>query len=247
MSNVNDVYFKGHYKNIWKEMIPQELSTREVEFIVTYFKLQPGMSVLDMMCGHGRHTVPLARKGIEVTAVDNLPEYIEEITNTAAAEDLPIEAIESDMLSFRTEKNFDLAICMGNSLNFFPPSDVKMILSNLSSQIKKGGALLINSWSLAEIAIRSFKDKTWGYAGDIKMLSDAKYLFNPARIETENIFISPNGETETKTGIDYIYSIAEMETFLLEAGLRLTLNYSIPGKKEFAFGDGRSYMIAEKI
>ena len=158
MSNVNDVYFDGTYKNIWKEMMPQEFSTREVEFILNYFKLQPGMNVLDMMCGHGRHTIPLAQQGISVTAVDNLNEYIEEIKKTAASENLPIEAFASDILSFSTEKTFDLAICMGNSLNFFPYDDVKTILVKLSSRLKVGGSLLINSWSLAEIAIRTFKD-----------------------------------------------------------------------------------------
>ena len=47
-------------------------------------------------------------------------------------------------------------------------------------------------------------------------------------------------------GIDYIYSVNEMEAMLKNAGLSLKEVYSIPGKKKFTIGDPRAYIIAEK-
>lgn len=39
MSNINDSFFNGYYKNIWKTIIPAELTAKEVEFMLPYFKL----------------------------------------------------------------------------------------------------------------------------------------------------------------------------------------------------------------
>ena len=82
--NVNNSFFDGQYKEIWRAFIPEELTRRELDFIVQYFNLNPEHKVLDIMCGYGRHAIGLARRGINVAAVDNLREYIEEIQQAFA-------------------------------------------------------------------------------------------------------------------------------------------------------------------
>lgn len=41
MSNINDSFFNGYYKNIWKTIIPAELTAKEVEFMLPYFNRSP--------------------------------------------------------------------------------------------------------------------------------------------------------------------------------------------------------------
>jgi len=247
MVNVNDSYFDGYYKEIWRNIIPDELTNKEVDFIFSYFNLQQGSNVLDIMCGYGRHAIALAKKGIKITAVDNLPDYINEIKNVAEKENLPLQAFQADIANYKTESLFDLVICMGNSLNFFTPQDTSCILASISSSLKLGAHLLINTWSLAEIVIKNFKDKSWSTVGDLKLLADSKFLFHPTRIETQSIIISVDGKEEIKTGIDYIYSINEMEMMLKNVGLSVKEVYSIPGKKKFTIGEPRAYIIAQKF
>jgi len=246
MENVNDSYFDGYYKEMWRTIIPEELTIKEVDFILSYFNLQPRSKVLDLMCGYGRHAIALAKKGISVTAVDNLDDYIKEIKQTAENENLPINAIKSGVLEYKTDDKFDLVLCMGNSLNFFNPDDTSLILSKIFSYLKSNGHLLINTWSLAEIAIKQFKDKQWSQVGDMKYVVGSKYLFHPTRIESEHLIITPDGKTETKTAIDYIFSVAEMESILNKAGLTLKEIYSIPGRKKFTLGEPRAYIVAGK-
>ena len=119
------------------QLIPAELTVKETDFMIRHFGLQPGNKVLDIMCGYGRHAIALAEKGISVTAVDNLSEYIDEITETARNKNLPIRAIKADVIHYEPNDIFDLAICMGNSICFFDRDDtvklLKMISSHLSS------------------------------------------------------------------------------------------------------------------
>ena len=246
MENVNDSYFDGYYKEMWRTIIPEELTLKEIDFMLPYFNLQPGSKVLDLMCGYGRHAIALAKKGISVTAVDNLDDYINEIKKITEKENLPISAVKSGVIEYKTNDKFDLILCMGNSLNFFNPDDTLQILLKISSYLKGKGYLLINTWSLAEIAIKQFKDKQWSQVGDMKYIVDSKYLFHPTRVETEHLIIAPDGKTETKTAIDYIFSVAEMEAMLNKAGLVLKEIYSIPGKKKFTLGEPRAYIVAEK-
>lgn len=247
MSNINDSYFDGHYKDIWKEIIPEELTVKEVDFMLGYFELKPGSQVLDLMCGYGRHAIALGRKGIHVTAVDNLPDYVNELKAKVAQEKLPVEAFQSDILSFKTSTQFDLAICMGNSINFFDAADTQKLIKMVSSSLKPGGHILINSWSIAEIAVKNFKEKSWSKIGDKKFLVESSYLFNPARIESEHNIILADGSTEVKKGIDYIFSVNELGTMLKAAGLELEEVYSIPGKKKFTPGEPRAYLVAVKV
>jgi cyclopropane fatty-acyl-phospholipid synthase-like methyltransferase len=246
MANVNDSYFDGHYKEIWRKLIPDILTTREVSFILNYFNLKPGDSVLDLMCGYGRHAIALAQKGIHVMAIDNLKDYTDEIQSIAEKHNLPIEVINTDLVEFEIKGHFNLAICMGNSLNFFNPEDTRKILSKVQNHLVPGGHLLINSWSIAEIALPTFKERTEGFIDNLKFINDSKILEDPKRIEIKSQMVDEEGNTETKTAVDYIYSLKELENILTECRLSLTEVFSIPGKKNFSAGEPRAYIIAIK-
>jgi hypothetical protein len=65
-------------------------------------------------------------------------------------------------------------------------------------------------------------------------------------MEMNSIIMTDKGEREEKMGIDYIFSINEMEAMLNKTGFRLKEIYSIPGKKLFTVGEPRAYIVAEK-
>ena len=247
MENINDSYFDGYYKDIWRSLIPVELTVKETDFMLQYFNMHSGNKVLDIMCGYGRHAIDLAKKGIKVTAVDNLDEYINEIIETTGKDNLPIKPIKADLIKYETEEIFDLALCMGNSLCFFDRNDSLKILKMIAAHLKPGGHFLINTWMIAEIAFKNFHEKSWSQIGELKFITESKYHLQPSRIETDHLILAPDGKTETKKAVDYIYSVAEMELMLQEAGFVMKEVYSIPGRKKFTLGEPRAYIIAEKV
>jgi SAM-dependent methyltransferase len=184
---------------------------------------------------------------MNVTAVDNLPDYINEINGKSQSEELPIQCICTDVLEMQIDQEYDAVICMGNSLQFFNEEDVVRVLSNISEHLKPKGKLFINTWSIAEIAMNSFKEKSWSRIGELLFLTESKFLFHPTRVETNSIIINEAGEKEEKIGIDFIYSISELESMLNKNGFQLKEIYSIPGKKRFTVGEPRAYIVAEKI
>jgi len=244
--NINNSFFNGVYKEVWRQLIPDGLTKAENEWILQETKLQVGDRMIDLMCGYGRHALAIAKKGILVTAVDNLKEYVEEIKSIAQKENLPVECLEEDVLKLELDGEYHAAICMGNSICFFDTGDVLKIFLEVSKHLKTGCKFIICSWRLNEIVANGFKEKLWSYVGDRKFLADSKFLLSPSRIEIQNIFIDPDGKTEEKTAIDYIYSLNETEQMLNLAGFIMKEVWSIPGKKKFNLGEPRAYIVAEK-
>jgi SAM-dependent methyltransferase len=245
--NINSSFFDGYYKEIWRQIFPDKTTKAEVDFIVEEAKLDSASNILDLMCGYGRHALEFARRKINVTAVDNLPDYINEIKEKGVTENLPLQSICTDVLEMQIDQEYDAVICMGNSLQFFDEEDVVRLLLNISEHLKAKGMLFINTWSVAEIAMTSFKEKSWSRIGELLFLTESKFLFHPTRIETNSIIITDTGEKEEKTGVDFIYSISELESMFNKTGFQLKEIYSIPGKKRFAVGEPRAYIVAEKV
>lgn len=243
-TNINDTFFNSLYKDVWRQLVPNGLTEAEVDFIEDVGKLQSQAAVLDLMCGYGRHTLELARRGHTVTAVDNLPDYIEEIEEKSNG--LAVRTQLNSLTTMQLSDSYDAAICMGNSFSFFNKEEAQQILQTISAHLHTGGCFIINTWMLGEIAIRHFKEKEWFYAGEYKYLHDCRYLFNPARIESEHTIITPDGVVESYRGVDYIFTLSELGDLLKEAGLVIDGVYSTPRKKAFKMGDTRAYIVAYK-
>src|SRR5829696_6767773 len=97
--NANSTLFESFYKEIWRKLIPEGLTGTEADFIEELAGLKPGHCLLDIMCGFGRHSIELARRGYPVTAVDNLPDYINEIAAAAQEDKLCIKTVLEDISS----------------------------------------------------------------------------------------------------------------------------------------------------
>ncbi len=64
----------------------------EVDFLVDACALAPGMRVLDMGCGPGRHSLEMARRGFRVTGVDFTEQFVAFGQQRAAEEGFPERA-----------------------------------------------------------------------------------------------------------------------------------------------------------
>lgn len=244
--NVNSYFFEGEYKTIWKLSIPEGLTIAENNYILQECNLQAGNKLLDIMCGYGRNTLGLARKGIQVTAVDNCREYMDEIRAAAAAENLPVTCLEADVLQADYKEQFDAAICLGNSFSFFDAADTLRLLKNTAAQLKPGGRFIIQTMMIREIAERSFKEEAGGSVGNYRVQTKSRWLHNPERIETDFTMTREDGVEEHKLSVDYIFTFDELSNLIREAGMEVVKVYAIPGRKEYTAGEPRAYFVAEK-
>jgi 2-polyprenyl-3-methyl-5-hydroxy-6-metoxy-1,4-benzoquinol methylase len=246
IQNPTKTFYQSAYKEIWKHVFPKKITIAEIAYLEQATGLKPGDRILDLMCGYGRHSIELARKGFIVTAVDSLSDYVQEIKQNVKDENLFLQIIEADVLQLKLDEEFDLVICMGNSLSIFNYYDTLKIFEKVHSVLKPGGKFIFHSLMITEVVIKNFQEKSWHYVGDYRLLTDSKYLLRPTRIENELIMINKEGKTEEQKLVEYVFSFAEIEEMLNLSGFSITEIYGIPGKKSYSFGDPRVYIEAVK-
>ncbi len=99
------------------EFYDLEFAARELE-IPFYRKhaRQAGGPLLEVACGTGRLTLPIARDGGEITGLDISRPMLEQARLKAASEGLRVEWIEQDCRDMRLDKSFALIFSAANAM-----------------------------------------------------------------------------------------------------------------------------------
>ena len=79
-------FFREDYFEIYRDAFPAEHTAAEVDGVVSLLGLDAGARVLDLACGHGRHAIPLAKRGFDVTGYDLSEVFLERARADAEAE-----------------------------------------------------------------------------------------------------------------------------------------------------------------
>src|SRR5690348_1277225 len=89
-------FFGADYLQMYTFLTP-ERTEREVEGIVTLLNLPAGSALLDLCCGHGRHTIALARRGYQVSGLDLSPCFYSRPGPRPSERRVQVRWVESDM------------------------------------------------------------------------------------------------------------------------------------------------------
>ena len=108
-------------------------------------KLSPGQGDLavDLGCGPGCQSLPLAERGFRVVAIDFCQELLDELTTRAG--DLQITTVCDDLTDFDQHigEPPDLIVCMGDTLVHLPDTaSVDKSIDRVSSALKPGGTFV---------------------------------------------------------------------------------------------------------
>ncbi|MGC4044109.1 MAG: methyltransferase domain-containing protein [Armatimonas sp.] len=121
----------------------------EVDFLLDVCQLKPGMHVLDMGCGPGRHSLELARRGVSVTGVDFTDSFIEFAREAAASEGLSdrAEFVLADARDFVRPVHFDAAVCLceGAFALLQTDEDNVRVLRHIAASMKPGAPFLLTT------------------------------------------------------------------------------------------------------
>ncbi|MBX7084011.1 MAG: class I SAM-dependent methyltransferase [Nannocystaceae bacterium] len=114
---------------------------------------------LDLCCGPGRHAVPLAQRGLDVTAVDLSPWLLEVAGRRADEAGVAIEFVRQDMRSFVRPDQYDLVLNLYTSFGYFSSEAEDMrALKNMVESLREGGTIVIDTLGKEALAERLHAD-----------------------------------------------------------------------------------------
>src|SRR5262245_13296354 len=167
-------FFDHLYLTFYTPWQTPDMTAREVTFILAKLSLPPGGSVLDLCCGHGRHSLGLARRGYAVTGLDRSEPALTRARAAAVAESLPVRWVSPDMRPIPFQGEFD------GGLNWFTAFGLleddaqdQQALSAVGRALKPGGRFLLDVVNHAWL-MRNFQPRGWVAAPGGKTLTEER-------------------------------------------------------------------------
>jgi SAM-dependent methyltransferase len=109
-------------------------------FLLDYAKRLQG-PVLELGCGTGRVTIPLAQNGVDITGLDIVPAMIERAKQKAGG--LPIQWLTADARCFRLERSFRLIFETGSVFqHLLTRSDQEAFLDRVREHLEHSGRFI---------------------------------------------------------------------------------------------------------
>jgi len=236
-------FFSGPVLDVLRNMFPPQVTMAECDFIWQRLGLSPGMTLVDVPCGAGRHALEMARRGCKVTGVDLTPELIADAK--AAGAGLTVDFVVADMRDLPGPGRFDAAICFGNSFAYLDHAGNAAFLAAVRRALKPGGRFLLETRLVAESVFAMPRSRTWYPFGDTVMLHDTRY--DPTRrcLTSEYRFIQ-DGRMDCRTAEYTIYLFSELLAMLSAAGLEFEAAFGSLAGDPFALGAAGLYLSARR-
>lgn len=172
---------------------------------------------LDLCCGPGRHSIALAGRGINVTAVDRTKYLLDKAIEAAQEMNLQIEFVLEDMRSFVRPNTFDMALNIFTSFGYFgdKSEDIK-VLRNVYESLRPGGVFIMETTGKEPFA-RFFQTITSQQAADGSLLVLRHEILEDWTRAGEEWTLVKDGKVKTFKFQHMIYSGQELKDLLTEA------------------------------
>jgi SAM-dependent methyltransferase len=203
-------------------------------------------TVLDLCCGAGRFSIPVAKAALRVTGVDSTGYLLGKARAAAKRAKVSVEWVQQDMREFVRPEAFDLAVNLFTSFGYFENrEDDAQVLANVHRSLRHGGAFVIDLMGKEALA-RVAQPVALDVLPDGSKLVQRPHICDGwTRIRHEWILIR-DGTARTYRFQTNIYSGQELKELLLRAGFGEVKLYGSLEGEEYGLGAKRLVAVAKK-
>jgi 2-polyprenyl-3-methyl-5-hydroxy-6-metoxy-1,4-benzoquinol methylase len=153
-----------------------------------------GSHAVDLGAGFGMHSIPLARRGCSVLAIDTSAHLLEQMKERVSS--LPVTVVEDDLLGFQQyqDRPADLILCMGDTLTHLPDTaSVSTLFTRVAESLRPGGMFIAT--------LRDYASALVGTGRFIPVKSDADRILTcfleycTDHVDVHDILHERSGET----------------------------------------------------
>lgn len=174
-----------------------------------------GGELLDVPCGFGRHSIPLAEAGYRVTGVDRSQTLLDEAGRRSREPSFVLADYRELPLA---DASFDAALNLFSSLGYLGEDEDTRALTEIRRVLRPGGRLVIET-NHRDLLVTRWSDKDWYLLGEGRLLLEQR-TFDPAAsiAQSTQTLIESNGERDSRTWSLRVYTASELVGMLDRAG-----------------------------
>lgn len=204
---------------------------KSVSWILQICQLYSCEDLLDLGCGPGLYTLPLAEKGFSVTGIDFSRRSISYAQSAAENKALKLSYYCEDYLSINYASKFDIAVMIYCDYGALSDQNRKTLLEKVYQSLRPGGLFLLDVFSISRFA--AFEESTtWSYypnggfwhpENHIAIQQNKKF---PSEISLENTVIINNSATSTYHIWNKYFTVGSLNAEIENAGFRVVSMFS---------------------
>jgi SAM-dependent methyltransferase len=219
-------FFGEHYLRLYTPALTPERTAREVEGVLRLLGLPPGSRILDLCCGHGRHAVPLAAQGYEVTGQDLSELFLARARDEAEAEGVRVHWVQGDMREIPFQEEFDAVLNLFTAFGYLESDEEdQKVLRQVHQALQPGGLFLMELINRDGLMRRYRPHEITRFEDGLIQLDEGEFDLLGGRNHVRVTLIYPDGRRDEYRHDERIYTASELARMLMEAGLELKAAY----------------------
>lgn len=123
-------------------------SMADLQFYKRWMPKNKDVRILELCCGTGRLTLPIAKDGYDISGVDYTSSMLEQAKLKASESGLNVEFIEADIRTLDLPEKYDLIFIPFNSIHhLYTNEDLFKAFNVVKNHLKEGGLFLLDCFN----------------------------------------------------------------------------------------------------
>lgn len=238
-------FFGKDYIPFSETILTSERTEFEVKQLLKILDLPKGSKILDLGCGQGRVSIPLAKAGYKVTSYDGSQALLDEAKYRATLDNVDIQFVHGDMRQLDYDTEFDAIINLGTAFGYVPEeTDDQNILNRVYKALKPNG-LFLQETENREMKLQNTMGKTWSEMNGQPVWSDRSFNCETGRWK-ETICWWGENKIEKKVLDIRLYSTTELKRMLTETNFNVLKVYGGFDLSELTVSSKRLLLVNQK-
>ncbi|MFK7971080.1 MAG: class I SAM-dependent methyltransferase [Bacteroidia bacterium] len=223
----------------------------DLEFYKRWLPQHKDARILELCCGTGRLTLPIAREGYDISGVDFTASMLEKAKFRASEEGLDIAFIEADIRNLDLPAQYDLIFIPFNSIHhLYKNEDLFQAFGAVKKHLKKGGSCIFDCFNPniqfiveCEKAEQQIAEYTTSDGREVLIKQTMRYESNTQinRIEWHYYI---NGEFDSSQNLDMrMFFPQELDSYLKSSGFDVIHKFGSFDEEAFSDSSGKQIFV----
>lgn len=216
---------------------------REAAFISEALGVRPGMQLLDVGCGYGRHAMELAARGYQIVALDLSLSLLLRGADEAQRRGLSINFVHGDMRDLAFAAQFDGAYCVFSTFGYFDDETNRRVAQNVARALKPGARLIVEVLN-RDYVVADLPSRVWWEGDGCVVLEEVDFNYFTSRVISNRSVVFEDGRQLEQEISIRTYSLHELGKLLTQCGFRVTeISGSLATRGRFFGNESRQLII----